>query len=291
MPKVAVMTDTVACIPTDLARELAIKVVPAANIMFDGKTYVENETITAAEAYELIKKDPDKFVTSAITPARLLEDYRQVAAAADEILFITLAGALSAVNKTARTAAELFKQEAPDKTIRVLDSRAVASTQGLVVLAAARAAAAGKSLDEVADTATKVRQKTGGLMLLDSLRYIYRTGRMSKTAARLVSLLNIRPINRLTPEGTIEMADRTRRRMEGLEKLLALIAREAGTRDLHFMLVHASAPEMAEGFADRLRQEFNVLSLVVSDYSPVMGYGSGPGAIFAGFHPELGLSG
>jgi len=290
MGNVSVMTDSVACLPREMAGEMNIRVIPSANIMFGGRSYIDGETITPSEAYELIRKDPDSFVTSAITPAYVMDAYRDLSATSGEILFITIASALSAVFKTASTAAELFRTESPDTTVRVVDSRACGSTQGLVVLAAARAAAEGRSLDEVASIVGQVRQKTGGLMMLDTLRYIYRTGRMSKVASRIASIFNIRPINRVSDEGTIEMVDRARKRIDGLSRMLSLIGKEAGTRDLHFMLTHADAPEMAEGFTELLRQEYNCLSLVVSDYSPVMGYGSGPGALFIGFHPELDLS-
>ena len=160
-----------------------------------------------------------------------------------------------------------------------------------MVLAAAAVAADGKSLDEVVAAADRARQQSHGLMLLDTLRYIYRTGRMSKTASRIATIFNIKPINRLTPEGTIKLADRARKRDDGMRRLLRLIGSDAGTKDLHFMLAHAAAPEMAETFAAMLREEYNCLSLIVADFSPVMGYGSGPGSLFVGFHPELDLSG
>ncbi len=289
MSKVVVMTDSVACIPKELAEKHQIEVVPAANIMFDGQTYIDGVTISAAEAYQLLRKDPDRFVTSAITPGQLMEVYRQLSARSQEILFITLASALSAVFKTANLAADIFKSESSQTTIRVLDSRAVAGTQGLVVLAAAKAVAQGFDLDRVVSLVQQVRQKAGGVMMLDTLRYVYRTGRMSKLGARLVSLLNIKPINRLSEEGKIVFVDRVRKREDGFKRLLVLIRDEAGTDSLHFMITHANAPEMAERFSELLKQNFNCLSMSISDFSPVMGYGSGPGTLFIGFHPELDL--
>lgn len=289
MSKVAVMTDSVACIPKELAEKHQIEVVPAANIMFDGQTYIDGVTISAAEAYQLLRKDPDRFVTSAITPGQLMEVYRQLSARSQEILFITLASALSAVFKTANLAADIFKSESSQTTIRVLDSRAVAGTQGLVVLAVAKAVAQGFDLDRVVSLVQQVRQKAGGVMMLDTLRYVYRTGRMSKLGARMVSLLNIKPINRLSEEGKIVFVDRVRKREDGFKRLLVLIRDEAGTDSLHFMITHANAPEMAERFSELLKQNFNCLSMSISDFSPVMGYGSGPGTLFIGFHPELDL--
>jgi len=287
MSRVVVMTDNVACIPQELAEKNQIKVVPTAMIVFGDQTYIEGLTISATEAYELIEKDADRFITSAIAPEYLLDEYRKLSAVSQDILLITIASALSAFFKTASLAADTFRKESPQTTIRILDSRTCAGAQGLIVLAAAKAAEQGMNLDQIASIAEQVRQKTEGFMLLDTLRYIYRTGRMSKTASRIASLLSIRPINRMTDEGTVELVARVRRRQDGYQRLLELIREKAGTDSLHFMVSHAAAPEIAEGFSQLLKQEFNCLSLITSDYSPVMGYGAGPGALFVGFHPEL----
>ncbi len=287
MSEVAIMTDSVACIPRHLAEECKLKIVPAANIYVNGHTYIDGVTISALEAYKLIEKDPDKFATSAITPEYLVNAYKEVCTYFPKVLFITVASALSAVYKTATLAADMFVQQSPGVEIRVVDSRACASTQGLVVLAAAKAAAKGKNLEEVASIVEQVRQRSGGLMMLDTLRYVYRTGRMSKTASRIASIFNIKPINRLSQDGSIEFVDRTRKRSDGLARLLNLIAKEVGEEGAHFMITHAAAPDLAESFAEQLKESFNCLSLIISDYSPVMGYGAGPGAIFVGWHPEL----
>jgi len=287
MANVAVLTDIVACIPQELASQYQIKVVPAAHISVDGKIYIDSVTISATEAYALIKEDPDRFVTSAIPPDYLLNAYEELSNQSNQILFITVASSLSAVNKTATLAADLLKEKAPDITVRVIDSRACASTQGLVVLAAARAAAKGKNLEKTADIAEMVRKNSGGVMILDTLRYIYRTGRMSKTASRIASIFNIKPINRITDDGTLEMVDRTRKSLDGINRLVTAISREAETDSLHFMVTHAAAPDRAEYLVEQLKQRFDCLSMIISDYSPVMGYGAGPGALFVGFHPEI----
>jgi DegV family protein with EDD domain len=287
MANVQIITDSVACLPKDLVDKYRIRVVPAAIITYDGTDYIEGETLSATEAYELIKKDPDKFTTAAITPGRLLEEYQKVGAGVGEILHIALSSALSATFKTAGMASELFKQESPKTAIRVLDAKTVASPQGLIVLAAARAAAKGLGLDEVAAAAEEARARTKGLMMLDTLRYIYRTGRMSKFSSRLASLFNIKPINRVTDEGTIEFVDKVRDRESGYKRLIELIENETETKDLHFMLSHAAVPEAAEQLGKMLKDQFNCLELIVGDFSAIMGYGSGPGSLFVGFHPAL----
>ena len=290
MSKVLVMTDTVACIPRDVAEKQRIKIVPAAHIHYNGKSYVDGVTLSPADAYELIKKDPDRFITSALTPAYLLEEFTKASKEAQSILFISLSSALSAASKTAALAAELVREELPQINIRIMDSKTVASAQGLIVMAAAKAANAGMSLDDVADFAEKVRQQTFGFMMLDTLRYVYRTGRMSKIGSRIASMFNIKPINKVTEEGKVEMVDRTRNRDDGLEILINLVKDSSKTKALHFMVTHAADINVANQFSDMLKNNFTCLSLTISDYSPVMGYGAGPGAIFVGFHPEINLS-
>lgn len=290
MSKVLVMTDTVACIPQDIAKEYNIKVVPAANIFYNGHEYIEGVTLNATEAYQLIKKDPDRFVTSAITPSYRFEEYLKFSAESKNILFVTLSSALSAGSKTAQLAVDLLKEKSPQAMVRIFDSKTVAGAQGLITLAAAKAAAKGMSLDDVASVAEKARQQTQGVMMLDTLRYVYRTGRMSKMGSRIASMFNIKPINRVTEEGRIEMVDRTRNRDDGLEILIDLIQDYASTDALHFIVSHSDAPDIANQFSQMLKQKFNCLSLIISDYSPVMGYGAGSGAIFVGFQPEIDLS-
>jgi fatty acid-binding protein DegV len=80
-----------------------------------------------------------------------------------------------------------------------------------------------------------------------------------------------------------------RKRSDGLKKIIEVIKGDAETNALHFMVSHADAPDVAQRFSEQLQEEFNCLSMIISDYSPVMGYSTGPGAIFVGFHPELNL--
>ena len=289
MANVLVMTDTVACIPSDLARENNIEVVPAASISYDGQDYIEGVTLSASEAYEMIRKNPDHFMTAAITPGFLLDEYRRLSRDYQDILFITISSALSAVSQSARLAAESLSQESPRTRIRVVDSLNCAGAEGLVALAAARAAARGMDLEQVASFAEGVRHKTGGVLMLDTVKYTYRTGRMSKSEALEAAKLKIKPVNRMSAEGTIEFVDIMRKRSDGLNKLIELIAKDSETDALHFMVSHADAPDVARRFVEKIKQEFNCLSMITSDYSPVMGYSTGPGAIFAGFHPELDL--
>jgi DegV family protein with EDD domain len=286
---VRIMTDTTACIPPDLAQKYNIKIVPAANILIDGKSYVENVTITIKEAYDLIRKDPDKFVTSAITPGHVLEAYQELSHETQDILFITISSALSAVYKSATTAASIFNEQSPGTNIKIIDSKSVAGGEGLLALAAARASALSMNLEQITAVVEKYREQTKCLMMMDTLRYIYRTGRMSKMSARIASLFNIRPINWVTESGTVEMADRVRNREDALKRIVELMKEKMPDANLTVMISHGDAPDMAGKLAEKMKQNLKVQDIIIGDYSPVMGYGGGPGAMCIAFHPELKL--
>jgi DegV family protein with EDD domain len=287
MAKVLVVTDTVACLPKALADEHGIRVVPASQMTYDGKTYVEGLNISARLAYDIIRKGPESFITAAVTPGILLGEFRAIAKEHNSILFITISSALGAVSQAATVVADTFRKELPNVEMQIVDSKTCAGAEGLIVLAAAKAAKKGLGLKMVADVAVHVRGKTGGFIYFDTLRYTHRTGLMSKQVARAASLLNIKQVSRMSDRGTMEPVEKVRTRADGINKIAELIKKEADTDTLHFMVSHADAPEAAQEMVDQLQKDFKCLSMIVSDYSPGLGCSSGPGAMFVGFHPEL----
>jgi DegV family protein with EDD domain len=289
MPHVKIMTDSVSSITPELAGRYNIKVVPAANIDYGGQMYLDGVDISPAEAYQLLEKNPDKFSATTLSPGDFIEYFREASRESNDILYVGFSSALSGTFKLVVLAAEQLQKEEPLINIRVFDSRTAAGAQGLLAIAAANAAATGMKLEQLLEVVEQARPKTGGIMMLDTLRYVYRTGRMSKTAARLVSLLNIKPINRMTSEGTLEMIDRVRKREDGYCRVLNFIKQEAETDSLHFIVSHANAPEIAKRVCDLLGENYNCLSMAVTEYSPIMGYSVGPGCFFIGFQPDLGF--
>lgn len=289
MSKVRIMVDTTACIPLNLAQKYGIKIIPAAEYIINGKKYIENETITTKDAYNFIRQDSVKIVTSAVTPGQVLEAYKELGQDSQEILFITISSQLSAVYKSGRMAADLFHEQSPQTNIKVVDSKSVAGGAGLPALAAAKAADHGMNLEQVIEVARSYLEQTRCLMTMDTIRYIYRIGRMSRFGARMASMLNIRPINQLTADGTVEMVERARSRKAVMKRIVELVKERTKDNNLTFMISHGDAPELAETLMGILKENFKCQDFIISDYSPIMGYGGGPGAMCIAFHPEVKL--
>jgi len=254
------------------------------NIIFQGRVYKDWVNITPAEAYELLLKDPESFKTSAINPDDCFEAYRQASQKTKNIFFITVSIQLSGVYNVAITARERARTELPGVDIEVLDSHTATAAQGFVVLAAARAAEEGKSLAEVVKVAEEMREKVRCLVVLDTMRHVYRSGRVPKAAAQAGSLLNIRPIFKVS--GAVHFIGVARSREGGIKRILRGMHDKVGLKPVHVAVMHVYAPEEVEKLRERVASEFDCAELWITEFSPVIGYACGTGALGLAFYPE-----
>ena len=282
--KVAIVADSIACLTKELVEQYGITIAPIP-ITFQGKIYRDWVDITPTEAYELFLKDPDSFKTAGASPGIFLEAYRQASKRAKNILCITISAKISGACEAAKQAVEEARKEMPQLSIEVMDSQTVTASEGLVALAAARADEAGKSLAEVVKVAEEMRDRVTFLALLDTIRHVYRTGRIPKIAAQAGSMLGIKPI--LTSSGgLIKFAGAVRSRAHGIEKLLKIMRGKVGESPAHVIVMHAYAPEDAEKLKERVAAEFNCAELWITEFSPVMGYATGTGTLGLAFYKE-----
>ena len=241
--------------------------------------------IGSSEAYRLLEEDPEYFATSAASPPEILEAFREASSTARHILCITVSSRLSAQHDMAQLALELARQELPQTTAEVLDSRNAAAAEGLVALAAARAAAEGKSLAEVVDAAQDVIGRIHFFAVLETMRYVHRTGRVPRLAVRTGSALNVRPILTCS-DGVIRFAGVARTKQRGLNRIVQTMRNQVEDKPVYVAVMHADAVEEAESLKQRIASEFNCSELWVSEFSPLMGYATGRGLLGLAFYVE-----
>jgi DegV family protein with EDD domain len=284
MQRVTVVTDSLACLTKELVKKYRIKIVPL-NIHFAGKIYKDWVDITPKQAYELFLKAPESWGSSAPSPGDYLKVFREVGKKIKNIVCVTASSRVSATIDAAKLARKQAEAELPQTSIEVLDSQMATAAEGLVALAAARAAAAGKSLAEVVKVAEEIRDKVSFLAFLDTIRYVYRSGRIPKIAARAASMLNIKPILTMS-SGLVRFKGAVRSREGGIERMLKMMRDRVGQKPVHVAVMHAYALEEAQKLKDRVASAFNCVELWVSEFSPLMGYATGTGTLGLAFYPE-----
>ena len=284
MANVGVVTDSIACLTKELVEQYNIGIVPI-SICFRDEVYRDWVDITPTEAYELFLQDPERFTTSPASPGHYLEVYHEVSNQTKNILCITLSSKLSTGYDMACVAREQAKSELPQISVDVLDSQTVTASQGFVVLAAARAAAEGKGLAEVVKVAEGVRGRVTFLLLLDTIRHVYRTGRIPKVAAQVGSMLKIKPIL-TSSSGLVRFSGAVRSKESGINRILTMMRDKVGQNPVHVAVMHAYAPDEAEKLKERISSEFNCAELWITEFSPVMGYATGTGTLGFAYYKE-----
>ena len=221
---VAVVTDSMANLPPKMVEQYNIGIVPII-LLIQGKLYRDGVDITTSDAYKMFLQDPESFKTSPASPGQHLAAYREASKRAKNILCITLSSKLSTGYDMARAAKEQAEKENPDIHIEVMDSQNVIAAEGFIVLAAARAAAEGKDLPQAKKAAEVVRDKVMFVAFLDTIRHVYRTGRVPKIASQIGSILNVKPL--LTnSSGVIHLKGLVRNREQGMTRLIEILRKK-----------------------------------------------------------------
>ena len=278
MTRLALITDSAACLPPHLVKEHGIDVVPLA-LVLEGKVYPDQADGGNDQFYQHLRSARRLPTTASPSPGDYLETLRRAASKAEAALCITVGSRFSSSYDSAEQAAERARVELPTLQVKVIDSGAAAMAQGFVVLEAARAAAAGGDLEAAAGRAETLKPRVAIIALLDTLDYLARGGRVPRAAAWASTLLQVKPIVEFS-HGSVRLVSRARVHRRAQERLFALLEeRVTGAESLHLCVHHADAPEEALALAEQARSALNPVELYISEFTRVMSAHTGPGLL------------
>ncbi len=285
MRKVAIVTDTTACVPPEQVAQYDIEVVPVQLIIGD-KTYRDGIDITPTEFYARLRQSRKTPTTSSSSPEPYLEAYHSASLKAPSVLCLTEPSKFSAMFNSARVAMEMAKKNLQNIAIEVMECTTAAAGQGLVALAAARAASLDKSLNEVREIARGIMSRVNLFATMDTLQYLVKSGRVPQAAALVNSILSIKPIFTLNHSDAHTVA-LPRTMKSAIDRMLKLMeAAIVKGQSLHVSVMHADAFEQAVSFKNRINSHFDCQEIFVTEFTPVMGVHTGPGLIGVAFYGE-----
>lgn len=273
---VAVVTDSTAYLPPELAAEHGIEVVPL-QVTMGERTACEGVDLTPSEFAAWIAGAGRRATTSQPSPAAFLSAYE--ATGASEIVAVHLSGALSGTVGAADAAGRTS-----GRTVRVVDSRQTGMGLGFAALAAASAASAGGSLASVAEAAERAAAATRTFFYVDTLEHLRRGGRIGAAAALVGTALSVKPLLHIA-DGAIAPLEKVRTASKAIARLEELAVAEAGSSRVGVAVHHLASPERATALADRLRDRLPSLeTMVVSEVGAVVGAHVGPGMLAVVVH-------
>jgi DegV family protein with EDD domain len=271
---VAVVTDSTSYLPDSLAAELGIRVVPL-HVTIGSRSGAEGIEINSAQVTAALRSHIS-VTTSRPSPVEFASVYQAALdAGATNVVSVHVSATLSGTWDSARLAAQDFGYG----TVRVVDSRSAGMALGFAVLAAARAAAAGRAPAEVQDAAVSTVDRTRALFYVDTLEYLRRGGRVGSAAALLGTSLSVKPLLHVR-DGRIVLLEKVRTSSKALARLLQLTLDGAGNDQVDIAVQHLDAPERAAQLAEQLRVALpSAGELYTSEVGAVLGAHLGPGVI------------
>ncbi|MDP3767358.1 MAG: DegV family protein, partial [Dehalococcoidia bacterium] len=250
------------------------------------QVYQDGMTERAADFYETLRTADQPPTTSAPSPGAYAEAMLRAGREADTVLCVTLSRQFSAMHDAAVQGAEIVRERSPGLDVRVLDSTAAAMAQGFIVLAAARAASADASMDEVIAAAQELMPRVQLLVVIGTLTYMARTGRVPRLVVWASSPLQVKPIVEFK-NGSYRPVAIVRTMPRAIDRLFQTFEqRVRGEGALHCCVHHTNVPEGAEALAERVRTALKPKELFVREFTQVMGVHAGPGLLGFAFYTE-----
>ncbi len=273
---IRVVTESVADLPKDVAQQWGIRTVPYL-ITWDGTTYLDEVELDPARLYDAMHRGIQTVSTGFPSSVAFEDLWRQAADGADGIVSVHIGGELSGGYAQAAQGAARVTGLPP---IRTIDSRTVSMAEGYVALAAAKRAARGGTLDEVATAAEKARDDVYFIAAVDTLEYLFRGGRLKRSAYLIGTALRIKPMI-ATIGGELQPVGRARNAGQAIKKIAATVAERARGKTLHLTVVHSANPEGAEELLAAVTALAQPVDGRIGQITPALGAHGGPGLVAA----------
>lgn len=285
MGKVAIVTDSAACVPVELQQRYGIRVVPF-RLVWGDQAYRDGVDVTTAEFYQRLRTATELPITSQPNVGDFVSVYKDLVGRADSVVSIHLPASLSGAVQSAQLALEMV----PELPVSVFDCGTAAIAEGFVVLAAARAADQGASQEQVLRVAQDLAPKVRLQAMLESLHYLARGGRVPAILALVGSALQIKPVLDVG-RGQVVVGAKPRTLQRAIRRMLSDMAAYIGDAPVHAAVLHADVPEEAEVLRGKVAARFHCVELFMTEFTPVMGAHTGPDVIGLAYYPEESASG
>lgn len=278
--KILVITDSSASLPAQLVASLDIRVIPLW-LIWDEECFLDGVDIDPHSFYQRLKEEKSLPTSTQPSAVEFRAFFEKLRGECSGIVCVLASSQISGTVASAEAA-----QEFSPVPVKVVDSAFSAMGQGLIAAQAARAAAAGASLTEVAQSAERTREKTNLLFVVDTLEYLHKGGRIGGAKRLLGTALDIKPILHFE-EGTIQPLSQSRTKRKAIVELLNIAEKRLDGKEMaEAALVHVDCLDEAHRLKEDVVSRFDPGEVHISDVSPVVGTHVGPGALGLAFYPR-----
>jgi DegV family protein with EDD domain len=274
---VAIVTDSTADLPPQLAQELGVSVVPL-SVIFGEEVYKEGVDITPDLFYDKLQSVKELPTTSAPSVGDFLQVYREALKTTNEVISIHLSSKLSATHGAATQAAAQLADEGA--RIEVIDSQSISVGMMFMAAAASKASRQGATLEEIRAMLDRMVPRLHIYVVLDTLEYVRRGGRIGRARAFLGTILRVKPVLSFK-EGEVHPEERVRTRVHALDRLFQLATSFPVIEEIG--VAYSTNAEEADAMRRRLEGALDGgVKMSMTRLGPVIGVHGGPGVLGIG---------
>ena len=276
----AILTDTSANLPSALAREKEIGVIPF-SYFIEGEEFccTDTDAFDGADYYGKLRSRV-KITTSQITPQRYVEHLEPLLKEGRDVLYIGMSSGISGSYQSAVIAAQQLREAYPERKIKTVDTLGASLGEGLVVLKAAQWRSEGKTIDEAETAANEMARHMYQIFIVDDLFQLRQLGRLSNAASIVGTVLQIKPLLKGNEQGQIVCIGKERGRRKAIRALAdhyKALVKDASQQIVG--IAHADCAEDAEFLNGLLREAARPKSVLNVLYEPVTGCHVGAGTL------------
>jgi DegV family protein with EDD domain len=274
---IKIMADSASDLTKEYFNEYDMEMV-SLTVHLDETDYKDGIDILPKNVFDAMRKGKSP-KTSQVSPQTFKDIFTEYANSNQTLIYLAFSSELSGTYQTAKMMEQEVKEEYPDADIHVLDTKCASIGYGLVVLNAAKMAKEGKSKEEIIDDATNRALHMEHIFTVDDLEYLKRGGRVSKTAAFVGTLLNIKPILHVE-QGKLIPLEKMRGTKKLLGRMMELMEERGGDFENQVVgISHGDDLERAEQLAEMIKEKFGVKEFVIEYVGSAIGAHAGPGTI------------
>ncbi|NPA92701.1 MAG: DegV family protein [Chloroflexi bacterium] len=271
---VAVVTDSTASLPADLVEKYHIHVVPL-RVVWDGVAYRDGVDMTPEAFYRRLAESKTLPTSSQPSAQDFVDVFRPLLDEGYDVLTVVISSKMSGTMSSAQQAKEMLGAD----NIEIVDSLSTGMETGFHALLAARAAAEGASLAECKAIAEKAREHSGFLLMVPTLEFLHRGGRIGGASRWFGTMLRIKPILEVRG-GRVEPLEKVRARRKALQRMADITVERVGdSKPVRLAVVHTGAEEDARQLLAQLSERLDPVETLIGDVSPVVGVHVGPNGV------------
>lgn len=278
MSEYIVTVNSTVDVPKEWLEERNVPFIPL-KYTIDGETYKDMLGLSSKEFFQKLR-DGKMAVTSQVNPDEAKAALEPFLKEGKDVLHLGFSSALSGTYNSMRLAAEELREEYPDRKIIVVDSLCACMGEALLLHYVLKLRDAGKSIEEAAKWAEENKLHVCHNVTVDDLHHLQRGGRVSKTAAVLGTMVQIKPMIHMDNSGSLQVIGKERGRKKSLNKIVDMAVEQAkGWDNEIIMITHGDCMEDAQYVAQRVREKMGIENIFINNIGTVIGSHTGPGVV------------